>query len=281
MGVVSDSSKRALSRFSNPKDPTYLRIVGQVRRCLLFKASERKELESLLKGLISSIDPKVDPGAVDAEDEQGRSALHCAASSSNDVAVTILIHRGQANVLHRDASSQTPLHLAIKRVVDLNPIRKEDQKPFEDVIVRLMENSEDISVADNARRTAWAYADDLTWIQNLKDNRDMFSGPSISDRRHHGPQSLEPLARPGSPQLNACEDIRGDLVEFYLVSKGQKIEEKRNHEKSYVVDMIYNLGPQTILERSRPRIVDQALQCRWLHVLANVVCQICPNPKLF
>jgi hypothetical protein len=195
MEVVSDSSKRALSRFSNPKDPTYLRIVGQVRRCLLFKASERKELEILLKDLISSIDPKVDPGAVDAEDEQGRSTLHYATSSSNDVAVTILIHRGQANVLHQDALCQTPLHLAIKRAVELNPIRKEDQKPFEDVIIRLMENSEDISEADNARKTAWAFADDLAWIQNLKNNRDMFSGPSISDGRHHGPN---PTANPGN-----------------------------------------------------------------------------------
>lgn len=268
MGMASDSSKtRALSRFSSPKDPIYLRLVGQLRRCLLFKASERKELENLLKGLISSIDTKVEPGAVDVEDEQGRSALHCAASSPNDVAVTVLIHKGQANVLHQDSVGQTPLHVAIQKAAELNPTKKDSQKPFEDVIIRLMQNSEDIFQADNEGKTAWAHANDLAWIEDLKDNRDMFSGPSILD----GPQSLEPLAKPGSPQLKACENIRGDLVEFYLVNREQKTEEKRNHERSYMVDMIYNLGPQTILERSRPKIIDQALQCRWLHVPANNV----------
>lgn len=60
-------------------------------------------------------------------------------------------------------------------------------------------------------------------------------------------------------------------MEFYLITNEQKTEEKRNHERSYVADMIYNLGPQMILARSRPKITDQDLQCHWLHVPANNV----------
>ena len=209
---------------------------------------------------------------VNVENELGRSALHCAASSSNHAAVTVLIKRGEANVLHQDILGQTPLHLAIQQAAESNPTEREDQKPFKNVIERLMENSEDIEQEDHAGNTPWAYANNLTWITALKLGRNMFSGPSTSDGVH----SLGPLVMPENEQLKVCDTLQGDLVEFYTITKEQKTQEKRNYEKSYVVDMIYSQGPRMILERSRPRLTEglEVLQCRWLHVPANNVCNI-------
>jgi ankyrin repeat protein len=208
---------------------------------------------------------------VDVEDEQGRTALHYAASAPNPLAVTILISQGEANVVHQDNIGQIPLHTVIRRAAEVNPFERDFQKPFKDIIERLVENSGDIFQTDNESKTPWAYARGLAWIERLKDNRDMTSGPLISIPG----QSLEPITPPGTLQLKACEEVRGDLVEFYTVTKAGKIQEKRNSERSYVVDMIYNLGPKTILERSRPRLKDMEVrQCRWLHLPGNNVCHI-------
>jgi hypothetical protein len=186
---------------------------------------------------------------VDVEDEQGRTALHYAASAPNPLAVTILISQGEANVVHQDNIGQIPLHTVIRRAAEVNPFERDFQKPFKDIIERLVENSGDIFQTDNESKTPWAYA--------------------------RGLASLEPITPPGTLQLKACEEVRGDLVEFYTVTKAGKIQEKRNSERSYVVDMIYNLGPKTILERSRPRLKDMEVrQCRWLHLPGNNVCHI-------
>ena len=113
---------------------------------------------------------------VDVEDEHGRSALHYAVSVPNYAAVTVLIHRGEANVLHQHTLGRTPLHAAIRTAAEVNPKGKETQKLFKEIIIRLMENSEDIFQADKEGKTAWAHANNLAWIGDLKDNRDMFSG---------------------------------------------------------------------------------------------------------
>jgi hypothetical protein len=258
------SNERGMSRFSNPKEPVYLRIVSQMQRCLLFKASRMKELERLLSNLVTL--PNI---YVDVQDERKRSALYCAASSPNEAAVTVLIMRGNANVLHKDIEGQTPLHSVIRKAAEVNPTDEEARKPFKEIIIRLMEFSEDIFVVDKELRTAWWYGKGLPWIEGLKDNRDMFLGPSASATV----QLLEPLTVPlkDTPQIKACESIRGDLVEFYTVTGNNRILEKRNSERSYICDMIYNLGPKKILDLSRPKIKDEVFQCRWLHVPANVV----------
>jgi hypothetical protein len=206
---------------------------------------------------------------VDVEDEHGRSALHCAASSSNHEAVTVLVRGGEANVGHRDLKGQTPLHVAIQKAAELNPTGKEAQKPFIVIIERLIEKAQDIFLTDKRMRNPWYYANELKWIKELKDKRDMHLGPTTSTELH----SLETVTRPiQEAQLKACENIRADLVEFYTVTKEQKTEERQNAERSYVIDMIYNTCPREILELARPRLKDKEIrQCRWLHLPANNV----------
>jgi hypothetical protein len=235
-----------------------------MQRFLLFKASGRKELEILLWNLITVLEVQVD-----VEDEHGRSALHHAASSPNGAAVTVLIKKGDAKVLRKDNAGQTPLHAVIRRAVELKPTDEEGQKPFKDVIIRLMESSPDINQADNDNKVAWDYAKKITWIEELRNNRDMFSGPSTSDEA----EPVEPLNVPAkdTPQRKACQNILGVLTEFYLITKGQRTQEKLNYERPNIFDMIYEEGPTKILDRSRPRLTMEILQCRWMHLPANNV----------
>jgi len=206
---------------------------------------------------------------VDAEDEQGRSALHCAAWSSNHTAVTMLVKGGEAKVQHQDSRGQTPLHVAIQKAADLKPDGRDAQKPFTEMIERLMEAAEDIFLTDKKLKNPWYYAKGLPWIETLKDNRDMHLGPTTSLGAH----DLEELKRPKAAQATACEEIRADLIEFYTITEDQKTQERQNAERSYVIDMIYNIGPRKILKLARPKLKDKEIrQCRWLHLPANNVC---------
>jgi len=267
MAMASDSNKRGLSRFSNQKDPVYLKLVSQMHRLVLFHASAIEQLENFLTSIWTL--PTVPSVQADVEDERGRSALHCAASSLNKEAVTILYKKGTANVLHKDVEGQTPLHAVIRKAARVKPTG-DDQQKFKNVIILLMYYSEDISQVDDERKTAWAYGEDLPWIEEIKNNRDLFLGPSTSDEI----ESLELLKVPdkGTPQYKACEALRGDLVEFYTTTKDQKTVEMRNPEKPAVLEMIYTQGPKKILDRSRPTPKEgEALTCRWMHVPANNV----------
>jgi hypothetical protein len=267
MAMPSESNKRGLSRFSNPKDPVYLMIVSQMYRCLLCQTCKIKKLEDLLSDILTL--PTVPNVPVDVEDERGRSALHCAASSSNDAAVAILVGKGKAKVGHKDTEGQTPLHAVMRKAAEEDPIEEEAQKLFKDIIIRLMGYSEVIFQVDKARKTAWSYGEKLPWIKKLRNTRGMYLGPSTSDEA----QLLEPLKVPqkDTPQRKACQNFLGDLVEFYTVTKEQKTEEKHNFEKPDVLDMIYNLGPKKILDRTRPKLTDEVFHCRWLHFPANNV----------
>jgi hypothetical protein len=181
----------------------------------------------------------------------------------------VLVRGGEANVGHRDLKGQTPLHVAIQKAAESNPTKKDAQKPFRVIIERLIEKAQDIFLTDKRMRNPWYYANELKWIKELKDNRDMHLGPTTSTGLH----SLETVTRPiNEAQLKACENIRADLVEFYTVTKEQKTEERQNAERSYVIDMIYNTCPREILELARPRLKDKEIrQCRWLHLPANNV----------
>ena len=204
---------------------------------------------------------------VDVEDEQGRSALHCAASSANHAAVTMLVRGGEADVQHRDSKGQTPLHVAVQKAAELNPVKLEAQKPFRHTIERLMERAIDIFLTDKKSKTPWYYAKGLEWIETLR----MHLGPTTSV----GADALEPLSMPDEAQAIACENIQADLVEFYTITKNQKTQERQNAERSYVVDMIYKLGPQLILKLARRKLKDKEIrQCRWLHLPANNVCYL-------
>ena len=137
-----------------------------------------------------------------------------------------------------------------------------------------MEKAIDIFLTDQKTKTPWYYAKGLKWIETLKDNRDMHLGPTTSIGAH----DLEPLNPPKEAQATACENIRADLVEFYTITEGQKTQERQNPERSYVVDMIYNLSPRIILKLARPKLKDNEIrQCRWLHLPANNVCHLAPS----
>ncbi|PVH71692.1 hypothetical protein DL98DRAFT_93567 [Cadophora sp. DSE1049] len=265
MAMVSDS-KRRLGRFPGPQDEIYIRLVSQMQRCLLFKSAAIKELEDLLTHLIKQPDV-----LVHVKDEQGKSALHYAAEAPNSAAVTILINLGEAEVLQRDNLGQTPLHACILRAVATNPTDVDGQKPYKDIIKRLMGRSPDVNQTDNNKKTAWDYAPDLTWIQDLRINRDPFSGRSTSNETETV-KSVRPLKK-DSLKRKACQDTLGLLTEFYLLTDKHTTDEKFNYEQPSIFDMIYDEkeeGAIKILHRSRPKsLTNEIRRCRWMHLPAN------------
>jgi hypothetical protein len=178
--------------------------------------------------------------------------------------------KGEAKVMLKDNKGQTPLHLAVQKAEFLKP-EGEARNPFRQVIERLMNNTLDIDEPDYDGNTPLHYAKGLTWITEIKENRQLYTGATTSAKTERLKKPDTP--REGTPQRKACQKFPGVLAEFYLKSEKKATKEKLNVEKPSIFDMIYKEqdGPKRILDRSRPKLKDEIFQCRWLHLPANNV----------
>ena len=261
--ALSSDKRQETDRYWGPQDPNYKEVLAQIQRLLLFKASAAEKLEGLLEELIDAQFP------INISDNNGRTSLHVAASVPNYTAVTILINKGGARVIGKDKFGRTPLHAVIRRAIELDPVEDWEQKPFKDVIQRILRKTLKVDELDLDKRSAWDYASEerFKWIKELKAHRDLIQGPTISAIS----KPLEALQLPTDLAVDVVKTFEGVLAEFFLEKKDGGRHEFINYETPTLWDMIYDArkGPERILGVSRPKGFKGRARCRWIHIPTN------------
>src|SRR6202044_3810483 len=72
---------------------------------------------------------------------------------------------------------------------------------------------------------------------------------------------MDPLAPRLSSAIHACHDFHATLADFFLIDR----KEKFIYEQPTVHEVLYETGPDEILEAVRNPNVTESPRCRWVH----------------
>ncbi|KAK2776453.1 hypothetical protein FQN52_003462 [Onygenales sp. PD_12] len=246
------------TRFTGPTDDNYKIILHHIKKLLLFKICASEYPDNLLLTLLTKAN-----FPVTAEDDEGRTPLHVAGSSSNSAAVTLLISKGRltlAEIMHPDNRGRTPLHATVQEAVRTAErvaagSGPDKQDSYTKTIQSLIEHPINLQQSDDSDKTAWDYisdGDEYDWLRELQTRRFLVQEED---------NSLE-FSEPTETQEMVCKKATSVLAEFYKDRKQYVLLHKFVHE------VLYEKGPETFLSFARPPDVESPT-CRWFHLPAN------------
>ncbi|KAJ2994316.1 hypothetical protein NUW58_g1585 [Xylaria curta] len=247
----------------------YSKVVDEIKRVLIFKASATGQLKSQLMSFVD--DQKLQ---VRVKDYQGRNPLHWAAEKRNVDGVAFLVSRCASLMDAGDSQGTTPLHIAVQQAVE-DPSQNEEavQSDWKDIIRQLRTNHKLSSqfAKDKSGKTAWSYASEEKhdWIHMILKKRSLIRGAtnlSATKRLGH-------MDNPESVRRRACQEHEPILLEIFNTGKDGENEgltgELFNDRSTNLYRLIYDKrgGWENILRSSRPP--KQNPRCRWVHLPAN------------
>jgi hypothetical protein len=280
--AAANPARSNLSESQGPKDDNYRQVVAEIRRSLLFKASEEKDLDNLLKQLIGD---RVDI-ALTEQDAQGAYPIHRAASMANVPAIKLLLAVDPSSALSRDKAGRTPLHIVASNAAMENAAEHEQvtrREIIEQLLTALSALEESTDPEDGNGNTPWHCLDiendNHEWIAELRTEYRSFISMKTIDRK---PRQL---ALPNQDlKLRACKKSKAILAQFYL-NEGSKFDFVDPQECS-VFKVIYDeaYGPEALFSRELRKRPDGKRTCRWIHLPANNVSLwspflTCSNPE--
>ncbi|KAK7748292.1 hypothetical protein SLS62_008753 [Diatrype stigma] len=261
---------RLKGMFEGPRDPSYLKVVNELKAGLLIKASAYKGWDDLLTYFIDS------NYNLAATDWRGRHALHYAAACVNDSAVRQLASAALATAPYllssQDKEGFTPLHLIVKQAVDSKP-KQEDRYPFESIVDKLLKALEGCSDTGDLKerkdfynKSAWEYAVDTEhWWVRARKTRNLRTG-ARAPRHEQPPVLFTPI---GYFEQFACKKSEATLVQFYIANEENKdyIDEQQVPIFWLLYDLCYTF--QRLFQQNLSRESCKKAACRWIHLPAN------------
>ncbi|TRX90312.1 hypothetical protein FHL15_008857 [Xylaria flabelliformis] len=260
--------KHNRDKAAGENEHVFLRIVDEIKRCLVFKTSAIRQFQTQLKEFVDNQKLQLT-----VKDHLGRNPLHWAVLTGNVDGVAILANRSKDLVCTGDKQGATPLHVAVQQAAeseDTAAIREN----WDNLIRELLKYRFAVHierVTDKDGKTAWDYASkgDQRWILNIRDERPLKYGATHSSVI----RDLKPMEIPKGVRKMACQKYRPILLEiFNEVVKddvGQsEIRDVFNEGSASIYSLIYEPGGwEKILQRSRPPQLPA--KCRWVHIPAN------------
>lgn len=222
-------------------------------------AASKREAD-VVKGLLDQgVDSNVQNGS-------GQSALHIAVQNDDIRMVRILLGNRSTKIALQDNRGQSALHLAVQTA--LRPKARGDglQEDKSNVVELLLEKGADAKALDKTGRSAADLANDSQnkELKLLLAKPPLVEGPSQSMK----PKWEKPKPPGNSNAVSVCKKFRATLTEFFLIGE----TEKRNIEKhASVYEVLYDQGPESILNDVRQPTVEEKRTCRWFHIPSNNV----------
>ncbi|KAK4158875.1 hypothetical protein QBC43DRAFT_248639 [Cladorrhinum sp. PSN259] len=265
--AVPAKSIRIHGRFLGPQDPNYIRVVDRIQASLLFKVASDRELEHLLVDLInSSLDGIYNPLM---RDYKGQCPLHHAASSANDLAVTLLVSAFPHLTIAQDRAGMTPLHSIVQYAIQANP-EEQDREPFKTIIEKLLGTMAELGEMDDPKdiesKSPWDYVqeDRHLWIRWLREPANLLTGARAEQDEKLG--TLEP---PVDGKLAVCRKSEAFLVQFYIAKNNST--DYLDRQRSTIYRLIYDprYGAENLFRRNKRTDTEKRATCRWIHLPAN------------
>jgi hypothetical protein len=186
----------------------------------------------------------------------GQSALHLAVQHGQRNVVRLLTKTYNADVSLCDAEGQTALHLAIMHCGEKK-----------DIIEMLLQRGADVNIKNKVGRSPLDLAEPFEVDPAILKSRPLVEGPS-EDAVLEG--LMDPLAPRLSSAIHACHDFHATLADFFLIDR----KEKFIYEQPTVHEVLYETGPDEILEAVRSPNVTESPRCRWVHLPSNNVAWV-------
>jgi hypothetical protein len=189
------------------------------------------------------------------QNSSGQSALHLAVQHGQRNVVRLLTKTYNADVSLGDAKGQTALHLAIMHCGEKK-----------DIIEMLLQRGADVNVKNKVGRSPLDLAEPFNVDPAILKSR-LVEGPS-EDAAPEG--LMDPLAPRLSSAIHACHDFHATLADFFVIDR----KERFIYEQPTVYEVLYETGPDEILEAVRGPNVRESPRCRWVHLPSNNVAWV-------
>lgn len=213
-------------------------------------AAAKQDCDAVSKLLNQGVDPDVPRSLRD------QTALHIAVQNGDIQMVRLLLGKGGADIALQDSRNNNAIHFAV-------------EKGNVEVARKLLEKNADPKALNKEGRSAIDLAkrrQDRKEIQSLLEHRPLVEGPKGVEEQ----EWTEPKPPTDEDGIRACRHFRATLAEFY--STGGR--EKRVIEKASVFEVLYEKGPESILNDVRDSKITDRPKCRWIHIPANNVRRI-------
>ncbi|KIW67200.1 hypothetical protein PV04_06467 [Phialophora macrospora] len=192
----------------------------------------------------------------DLQNSSGQTALHLAVQHGRRNVVRLLTKTYQVDVSLCDATGQTALHLAIMHCGER-----------QDIIEMLLQRGADVNAKNKFGKSPLDLAEAYQVDPVVLKSRPLVEGPSED-------AILERLMDPIPPKLpsaiHACHSFHATLADFFLIDR----KEKFIYEQPTVFEVLYETGPEEILEAIRGPSVTEPPRCRWVHLPSNNVAWV-------
>src|ERR1700722_13349268 len=214
----------------------------------LLVSAANDDIETLKALLASGVDTNLQNAA-------GQTALHLAVRKNHKQAVRLLVLKYGADVALQDQNGDSALHLAVRNgSANVN------------IVDMLLQRGADVNLRNRTGMSVLELASHCNVqepIMHILQHRPLIKGP-LEDAVEHGRSPAPPHL---SSAILACHDFRATLAEFYLIDK----QEQFVCERPSVYELLYENGPETILEAVRSTKVSEKPRCKWYHLPANNV----------
>jgi Mg2+ and Co2+ transporter CorA len=214
----------------------------------LLVSAANGDIETLKALLASGVDANLQNAA-------GQSALHLAVRKNHKQAVRWLVLKYSADVALQDHNGDSALHLAVR-----------NGSANANIVEMLLQRGADVNLRNRTGMSVLELASHYNVqepIMQILQHRPLIKGP-LEDAVEHGRSPVPPHL---SSAIRACHDFRATLAEFYLIDK----QEQFVCERPSVYELLYENGPETILEAARGAKVSAKPRCKWYHLPANNV----------
>jgi hypothetical protein len=253
------------NKTSGSDDTNYSQVSGLVRR---FENSHRF-LTAAFKQERDTVEGLLDQGVdSNVQNRSGQSALHIAVRNDDFPMVRLLLGKGSADIALQDNKGQSALHIAVQRALRFPGQRDELPGDKFKVVELLLAKGADAKALDRDGRSATNLADfsQNKEIKSLLEKPPLVEGPSASITH----EWRKPMPPDDPNAVSVCENFRATLTEFFLI-KGRENRIIDKHASVY--EVLYEQGPESILNHDRPSTLRQTRTCRWFHLPANNVSE--------
>lgn len=196
------------------------------------------------------------------QDQSGQTALHKAVKHGNYEMVRLLLGKGGAKIGQGDNEGMTAIHIAV-------------EAGHKDIVLLLLQKGADIKAQNlkgqDARRLARLKQNKNPDIKDLLRHRPLIEGPSSKSFHENTKRELPEVIPPRG--VRASQSFQATVAEFFYYDE----KERRVLEQPYVYEVIKSKGPDSILEQSRPKEINQVPVCKWYHIPTNNVCNQSSN----
>jgi hypothetical protein len=214
----------------------------------LLVSAANDDIETLKSLLASGVNANLQNAA-------GQSALHLAVRKNHKQAVRLLVLKYGADVALQDHNGDSALHLAVRNgSANVN------------IVEMLLQRGADVNLRNRTGMSVLELASHCNVqepIMHILQHRPLIKGP-LEDAVEHGRGPVPPHL---SSAIRACHDFRATLAEFYLIGR----QEQFVCERPSVYELLYENGPEAILEAVRSTKVSANPRCKWYHLPANNV----------